>query len=211
MLLKQKTFIGTAEYLAMERESEIRNEYVNGQMFAMSGASREHNLISTNIVRVLANYFLDKPCSVFASDMKIGISDVDIYTYPDIAVVCGREEYQDDHQDILLNPIVIIEILSDSTEAYDRGDKFASYQRIISLTQYILVSQYFCGVEIFTRNPDATWMYSIFDRMEDIVPIKSIACEIQASEIYRKVHFSSYRRRPRLVTDNTPVLLANDA
>ncbi|MCP4106982.1 MAG: Uma2 family endonuclease, partial [Desulfobacteraceae bacterium] len=142
MLLQEKNGISLEEYLTAERESEIKNEYFGGEIFAMAGASREHNQISANIVRVLGNQMLEKPCSVFSSDMKVKIREIGKYTYPDAVVVCGNEEYDDEHSDTLLNPIVIIEILSDSTEAYDRGDKFSHYQLTDTFSEYILVSQY---------------------------------------------------------------------
>ena len=117
-----------------------------------------------------------------------------------MVVVCGKEEYEDDHSDTLLNPIAIIEILSDSTEAYDRGDKFCDYQRIDTFREYILVSQYLCKVEKFSRRKDGTWIYAKYEKPEDIVSIESAGCELPVAEIYRKVSFSEYHiRRSRLV------------
>ncbi|MBF0225787.1 MAG: Uma2 family endonuclease [Desulfobacterales bacterium] len=200
MLLQEKNKISPEEYLDLERVSAIKSEYFDGEVFAMAGASREHNQISANIVRVLGNHLLEKPCSVFSSDMKVKIWQIEKYTYPDIVVVCGNEEYDDENNDILLNPIVIIEILSDSTEAYDRGDKFSHYQLIDSFSEYILVSQYFCKIEKFSRQKDETWIYSKYNNMEDIVSIESVKCELPISEIYRKVNFSqSHLKRNRLI------------
>jgi len=199
MLPQKKYKISPEEYLAFERKSETRSEYFDGEIFAIAGASREHNQISANIVRVLGNQLLEKSCSVFSSDMKVKIIEIDKYTYPDIVVVCENEEYEDENDDILLNPLVIMEILSDSTEAYDRGDKFYHYQFIDSFTEYILVSQYFPKVEKFIRRKNGTWIYSRCQSMEDIVEIDLIKCEIPVSEIYRKVKFSEYHlRRNRL-------------
>ena len=198
MLAQEKNRITSEEYLASERESETKNEYVDGEIFAMAGASREHNKISTNIVRVLGNQLLEKPCSIFSSDMKVRA--IEVCTYPDILIVCGDEEYDDEHRDILLNPNVIIEILSDSTEAYDRGDKFSHYQLISAFSEYILISQYLCKVEKFSRQKDETWIYSKYDKLEDRIAIKSINCELPLSEIYRKVNFSErHMRRTRLM------------
>ncbi|OQY56297.1 MAG: hypothetical protein B6245_18550 [Desulfobacteraceae bacterium 4572_88] len=195
MLSQKKSRITPEEYLASERESEIKNEYVDGEIFAMAGASRDHNKISTNIVRALGNQLLEKPCSIFSSDMKVKIREIRKYTYPDIVIVCGNEEYDDENNDILLNPTVIIEILSDSTEAYDRGDKFSHYQLISTFSEYILASQYLCKAEKFSRQKDETWIYSKYDRLEDIITIESVNCELPLSEIYRKVNFSEHHMK----------------
>ena len=219
MLLQEKKILSSEEYLALEREATIKSEYFNGELFAMAGASRDHNQISSNIVRLLGNELLEKQCSVFSSDMKVRIQDTEDkekdrenffsvrideitkYTYPDVVVVCKDEQneeqneeqkyeqYEDENKDVLLNPIVIVEILSDSTEAYDRGDKFLHYQLIDSFSEYILISQYACKVEKFSRQTDDTWIYSKYVNMEDIVHIESIECELPVSEIYRKVNF----------------------
>jgi Uma2 family endonuclease len=115
----------TAEqYLSQERQSETKSEYFDGEIFAMAGASREHNQISANLIRVLGNELLEKPCSVYSSDIKVRIEKARKYTYPDLVVACQTECFEDEHRDVLLNPVVIVEILSDSTEAYDRGRKF---------------------------------------------------------------------------------------
>jgi Uma2 family endonuclease len=187
MPLKEQKKIGFQEYLAMERESETRNEYWNGEIFAMTGASREHNQISANIVRVLGNQMLEKPCVVYSSDMKVKIEGVGKYTYPDIVAVCGKAEFEDENGDVLLNPAVVVEILSESTEAYDRGDKFAHYQLVDSLAEYVLISQYACRVEKFTRRPDETWLYSKYGASNEVVELESVDCNLPLCEIYRKV------------------------
>ena len=203
MPLKEKHKISPEEYLASERESETRNEYFDGEIFAMAGASREHNQISANIVRVLGNQLLEKPCSVYSSDMKVKIKEIEKYTYPDMVVVCEEEAFEDENNDVLLNPIVIIEILSDSTEAYDRGEKFAHYQLLNSFKEYILVSQYLCRIEKFTRQDDETWIYSKYQSAEHVVKIEAVNCELPVSEIYRKVSFDEHRlKRDRLKIKN---------
>ncbi|MBF0201811.1 MAG: Uma2 family endonuclease [Desulfamplus sp.] len=195
MLVQEITEVTPEEYLALERESEIKSEYFAGEIFAMAGASREHNKISTNIVRVLGNQLLEKPCSIFASDMKVKIKEIKKYTYPDIVVVCGNEEYDDEHNDILINPILIIEILSDATEAYDRGDKFSHYQFISTFSEYILVSQYCRKVEKFLRQKDDTWIYVKYENPEDVINIISINCYLSLYDIYREVN-CSHRKIP---------------
>ncbi|SLM31969.1 conserved hypothetical protein [Desulfamplus magnetovallimortis] len=195
MLLQEKNNITPEEYLSLERDSEIKNEYFAGEMYAMAGASRSHNKISTNIVRVLGNQLIEKPCSIFSSEMKVKIEAIKKYTYPDIVVVCGNEEYDDENNDILLNPVVIIEILSDSTEAYDRGDKFSHYQFIDSFAEYILISQYFQKIEKFIRKKDNTWIYSKYEKTEDTITIHSINCQLSLSDVYKDVNLSEYHMR----------------
>lgn len=176
-------------YLCSERNADVKSEFLDGEIFAMAGASREHNLIAANIVRELGNQLLDRPCNAYSSDLKVRIERVNTYTYPDITVACDPEQFEDRHRDVLLNPLVIIEILSESTEAYDRGRKFAHYQFIPSLLEYILISQHLPRVERFIRQKDATWIYSRYDGMNDIVSIESVGCELAVSEIYRKISF----------------------
>ncbi|XCN72068.1 MAG: Uma2 family endonuclease [Candidatus Electrothrix aestuarii] len=187
MLTQAEQHISPEEYLAGEREAATRHEYFAGEIFAMAGASREHNQISANIVRLLGNQLLERPCSVFASDMKVKIKKKEKYTYPDIVVVCEKEEYEDEHQDVLLNPVVLIEILSDSTEAYDRGDKFSHYQEIPSFAEYILVSQYTFKMERFSRQPNNSWLYTIYQREQDLLSVQAIDCTLPLAEVYRKV------------------------
>ncbi len=194
-MLQEKNKISPDEYLASERESEIRNEYFDGEIFAMAGASREHNQISSNIVRVLGSQLLEKPCNIFSSDMKVRMEEIGKYSYPDIVIVCEKEEYEDENNDVLLNPIVIMEILSDSTEAYDRGDKFSHYQTLNSFVEYVLISQYHCGVEKFARQDNQTWIYSKYQTMEQVVGIETINCVLPLSEIYRKVNLDKHHRK----------------
>lgn len=175
------------QYLAKEREAEFKSEYINGEIFAMAGASREHNQISSNIVISLGSQLLDKPCSVYSSDMKVKIAKANKYTYPDIVATCDPQHFEDDHTDVLLNPSVIIEILSDSTEAYDRGLKFFHYQRLESLREYLLVSQKFCHVEKYERQANNLWAYSEFHDVDDAVNINTLNCTLPLKEIYRKV------------------------
>lgn len=178
----------TAEqYLFAERQSDTKSEYFDGEIFAMAGASREHNQISANLVRVLGNQLLDKPCSVYSSDMKVRIEKARKYTYPDLVIACQTERFEDEHRDVLLNPVVILEILSDSTEAYDRGRKFLHYQLLDSLAVYLLVSQDTPRIEMFTRREDGTWLYAKFHGLEAVVEIESIGCNLRLGDVYHKV------------------------
>lgn len=175
------------QYLFVERQSDTKSEYFDGEIFAMAGASREHNQISTNLVRVLGNQLLDKPCSVYSSDMKVRIEKARKYTYPDLVIACQTERFEDEHRDVLLNPVVILEILSDSTEAYDRGRKFLHYQLLDSLNDYLLVSQDVSLIERFTRREDGTWFYAEFHGLDAVVEIESIGCGLRLGDVYHKV------------------------
>lgn len=187
MLSQPNTKLTPAEYLANERVAEFKSEYLAGETFAMAGASRAHNRIATNLVRILDNQLIDGPCNVYASDMKVSVAQVDKYTYPDIVIACEKEAFEDEHTDVLLNPIVIMEILSESTEAYDRGKKFLHYQMIESLSEYLLISQDVRRVEKFVRQEDGTWIYSEAHELGDVITIDSAKCEMPMVEIYRKV------------------------
>lgn len=176
------------QYLSQERRSDIKSEYFNGEIFAMAGASREHNQISANLVRVLGNQLLDKPCSVYSSDMKVRIEKARKYTYPDIVIACQTERFEDEHRDVLLNPVVILEILSDSTEAYDRGRKFLHYQLLDSLVDYLLVSQDTPRIERFTRHENTAWLYAEFHGLDAVVDIASIDCSLRLDDVYHKVN-----------------------
>ncbi|CAK8712943.1 MAG: putative restriction endonuclease [Candidatus Electronema aureum] len=143
--------------------------------------SPEEYLAAERVSSVRHEYFDGE---VFASDMKVKIKSAEKYTHPDVVVVCRKEEYADDKKDVLLNPVIIVEILSDGTEAYDRGDKFSHYQLIPSLAEYILVCQYACKIERLTRQADSTWVYAAFHRMEDVLALASIQCELPLAEVY---------------------------
>ncbi len=176
------------QYLHRERLAETKSEYFDGEIFAMAGASREHNQIAANLVRVLGNQLLEKPCSVYSNDMKVKIEKAKKYTYPDVVVACQSECFEDEQRDVLLNPVVILEILSNSTEAYDRGKKFLHYQLLGSLVDYLLVSQDTPRIEIFSRCHDQTWLYAEFHGLDAVVNLESIGCQLRLGEIYHKVN-----------------------
>ena len=189
MLAQKELSVTPEEYLFQERLAESKSEYVNGEIFAMAGASREHNLISSNVVIGLGAQLFDTSCSIYSSDMKVKIESAKKYTYPDVLVTCDKERFEDDKKDVLLNPIVIIEVLSDSTEAYDRGLKFFHYQSLRSFVEYYLISQKFCHVEKFERQNNNLWIYSEYHDMNDQVEIKAINSKVFLKDIYRKVDF----------------------
>ena len=174
------------EYLAFERASEVRHEYADGEVFAMAGGTREHSLIAGNVVRELGNVLRTKPCEVHGSDLRIKIAASGRYVYPDASVVCGGTLFEDSGRDTLLNPIVIIEVLSDSTEAYDRGEKFELYRTIPSFQEYVIVSQKKVRVEHFQRRPDGRWVLAVLGA-DDRLELESIGCEVAMEELYLKV------------------------
>lgn len=175
------------EYLAMERGSEQRHEYFDGEIFLMSGASESHNLIAVNISREISIQFKGRPCRVYSADMRIRVATTGLYTYPDIVAVCGQPALEDQQLDTLLNPTLVIEILSPSTEAYDRGRTFEHYRNIDSLAEYLLVSQDNAHVEHFVRQPGGQWLFSEVTGLERSVDLPSVACRLQLAEIYDKV------------------------
>ena len=175
-----------AEYLALERAAETRSEYIYGHIYAMAGASREHSLIVGNLSRIVGQQLLEGDCEVHSSEVRVRVSQTGLYTYPDVAIACGPIEFEDDHVDTLLNPVVIIEVLSPSTEAYDRGEKFAHYRRLDSLKEYILVSQDRVRVERYVRQGER-WVLSELSIPDDVLEFAALDCRIKLSEIYRKV------------------------
>jgi Uma2 family endonuclease len=181
-------FITPEEYLRMERASEERHEYFRGEVFAMSGASREHNLISANTNRHIGAQLDERPCELYQSDMRVKVSPTGLYTYPDIVISCGTPEFEDRELDTLLNPTVIIEVLSGSTEKYDRGKKFKHYRNISTLKEYLLIAQDTIHVEQFA-NQSGQWIYTDANSLDDVLTLSSIECTLALSSIYKKVTF----------------------
>jgi Uma2 family endonuclease len=175
-----------AEYLAEERSSPGRHEFFDGEIFAMAGASFEHNKIVGNLVRELGNALRDRPCDVTPSDLRVHVPATGLYTYPDVSVLCGDPQFLDDARDTLLNPTVLVEVLSESTEAYDRGKKFRNYRSIATFREYVLVAQDVVSVERYTRGDDGVWSLHESGPGEQLV-LGSIGCEIAVDEIYLKV------------------------
>jgi len=181
--------ITAADYLDLERQAATKSEYLNGQIYAMSGASRKHNTIVFNLARRIGNQLDGKPCRGYVNDMRVKVSPTGLYTYPDVVVACGEPRFEDSHVDTLLDPTVIIEVLSDSTEAYDRGDKFAHYRALESLTDYLLVAQDKPRIEHYSRQPDGQWLYSVADGLDARMGIATIGCALHLAEVYDRVEF----------------------
>lgn len=187
MATHPKTYLTTEEYLAIERRDEYKSEYIDGEMVAMTGASRRHNLITASITGQLYPQLRGRPCEAYASDMRVRVPSTRAYLYPDVAVVCGEPRLEDDYLDTLLNPTVLVEVLSDSTERYDRGRKFGLYRTIDSLAEYVLVAQDECRVEQYVRQPDGRWLLTDHRSPEASVELTSIRCTLKLSEVYEKV------------------------
>ncbi|WP_437630250.1 Uma2 family endonuclease [Sorangium sp. So ce854] len=178
--------LSPGEYLELERASEVRHEYAGGELFAMSGGTFEHSAIAANIGRLLGNALGERGCMALNSDMRIKIPSADRYVYPDGSVVCGRPEFEDERRDTLLNPVLVLEVLSDSSEAYDRGDKFALYQTVASIREVVLASQKAPRVEVFARQADGSWVLRVHGP-GDRAALSSVGCDLVVDEVYRGV------------------------
>jgi Uma2 family endonuclease len=186
--LPTKKYISPEEYLAAEREALEKHEYLNGEVFAMAGAKMAHVAICGNLVRSLGNQLAKGDCQAFQSDLRTHIPKTGLYTYPDIIVVCGKVELvPDGHLDTLLNPTVIIEVLSPSTAEYDRGAKFDHYKTIDSLKEYVLVGQERKRVARHTRLDGDSWVLTDFIGDDSQIELVSIGCMLTMSEIYERV------------------------
>lgn len=173
------------EYLTLERQAETKSDYLDGEMFAMSGASREHNLISGNVFAALHTQLAEGTCEVYASDMRLRTPD-DLLTYPDVVVVCGEPRFGDSEFDTLLNPTLIVEVLSKSTESYDRLTKLAHYKRIPSLAEILLVTQDYPCMEHWVRQGDGRWLVEDVQDLEAVVELPSIRCTLSLKSAYRR-------------------------
>lgn len=178
------------EYLEKDSAADYKSEYLAGEMFAMSGGSLEHNTIISNIVVRLDSQLELRPCRQFMTDVRVNVGAA--FFYPDILVVCGDINLLDNRRDVILNPTVIMEVLSKSTEAYDRGEKFARYSELLTLTDFILISQDQIRVEHYTRQADKKWLLSIYTTLDDIITIDSIGCSLNVSSIYRNIDFQPF-------------------
>ena len=184
-----RAFLTPEEYLAKERKALIKSEYRDGQIYALPGASRKYNLIAVHVTGELYVQLKTRSCEVYTNDMRVKVSSAGLYTYPDVVVVCDKPRFEDSHFDTLLNPTVLIEVLSPSTAAYDRGNKFASYQKLDSLCEYVLISQNSVCVEHYLREGQ-DWNLTEFRSLTDVFRLISIGCELSLQAIYAKVQFS---------------------
>ena len=179
--------VSPAEYLRLERQADVKHEYRDGEIVEMPGGTREHNLIELNLARLLGNELLDREFEVYPSNMRVKVPGTGLYTYPDMSVVAGEPQFEDAEVDTLLNPVVLFEILSPSTESYDRGEKFTNYQTIDSLQEYVLISQDRMSVDRYTRKNDHEWTFRASNDPEASVELALLGCELMLGELYHKV------------------------
>jgi len=185
-----------AEYLEIERRAEFKSEFLDGEMFAMSGGTYSHSLIACNLIRAIGNQLKGSPCVILNSDMRVKVQASGLYTYPDVSVACGEKQVEDEHDDVLLNPTVVVEVLSDSREAYDRGKKFEMYRQIPSLREYLLVSQYKPLIEQFIRQTGEEWLLRAAAGLESKVSLPSVGVTIELAEVYNNIQFVPDSRPP---------------
>jgi Uma2 family endonuclease len=192
-------------YLDFERKSTARHALIDGELYLMAGASENHNLITANIIITLGMQLRGRPCKLYPSDMRVKIHDLGNYHYPDVSVVCGEAQIEDHHQDTLLNPTLLVEVLSPSTEAYDRGRKFAEYRTISSLQTVVFVAQDHAHIEVFVRQDLATWEFSEVKASvgRNAVDLASIGCQLSLAEVYDKLSFAT-QAPPENEADNPP-------
>ena len=188
MATQPKAHFTPEEYLAYERRSEFKSAYVGGEIVAMTGASRRHNRIVLNVAFSLHTQLKrNKRCEVYANDMRVRVPVEDMYTYPDVVVTCGEPRFEDDELDTLLNPLLIAEVLSTSTESYDRGAKFAAYRTLPSFTEYLVVAQDRIHVGHSVRQTDGAWLLSETDDPGASLILPSIGCTLVLADVYDRV------------------------
>jgi Uma2 family endonuclease len=190
MSIQRQSHLTPEEYLALERTAEYKSEYFAGEIFAMAGASERHVSIVANLMYILVGQLKGRPCKAYANDLRLKVSPTGLYTYPDVLVVCGAPRFADEQHDTLLNPVVLMEVLSESTEAYDRGKKFDHYRALPSVSDYLLVSQDQHKIEHFIRQSDNRWLFSAYMALDDVVEIPSIAGALPLRDVYDKVELA---------------------
>ena len=191
------TYVTPEEYLRRERLAESKSEYLNGEIFAMTGASRQHNRITINISSSLNLQLKGRPCETYAVDMRVKVRASGLYTYPDVAVVCGDPQFEDEYVDTLLNPTLLVEVLSQSTERYDRIAKTSYYRTIDSLAEHLLVAQDEIRLEQYVKRPNRQWLLSEYRELDEVVELTAIGCELRLSDVYDRITFEPKRRVSR--------------
>jgi Uma2 family endonuclease len=187
---QHKTFVTPEEYFERERAAEFKSEYLDGEVFAMAGGSPTHSALIFNINAILGPQLRGGPCRGFSSDTKVGSDAAGLYSYPDLSVACGEPQFIGGRQDVLANPVLIVEVLSPSTELFDRGRKFARYQQIESLTDYVLVAQDEPRIEHFARQPDGRWLLTTATGLEGALALPALGITLSLSEVYDRIDFA---------------------
>lgn len=191
MATNPKHFLTPQEYLEIERKATEKSEYLAGEMFLMSGASREHNLITFNLVGSLQRQLRGKNCEGYAGDMRVYVPATGLYAYPDLVVACGEPQFLDEHFDTLLNPTVIIEVLSPSTADYDRGGKFKHYRSIETLAEYLMFAQDEMRAEHHAKQANGSWLLTDYVSPQSAISLRSIDCALSFADVYEKVKLSA--------------------
>jgi Uma2 family endonuclease len=181
--------LSAEQYLELDRSAEFRSEYFDGQMFLMSGGTRNHSRVVGNALAALHRQLGDSACEVAGSDLRLASSKHPSYTYPDIVVTCGPDKFLDNRRDTITDATLVIEVLSPSTRNYDRGEKFLFYRSLPSFSEYLLLSQDSIRAEHHVRQPDGAWLFREFTSASDVVELKSIGCSLQLESLYRRVEF----------------------
>ncbi len=189
MAAAPREYLSPEEYLALERRAETKHEYVDGVLLAMVGGTPTHSQIAMNAGVALAIQLRGRPCIVYNSDLKVGIAKLRAYAYPDVTVVCETPQIADGERDVLLNPLLIVEVLSPSTEQYDRTGKFLRYQRIPGFAEYLLIAQDRPLVELCSRQEDGMWEWVAVEGLEATITIPSLDCTLALADIYNNVQF----------------------
>jgi Uma2 family endonuclease len=195
MAAEPRQWLSPEEYLQYERLAETKSEYIDGVLVAMSGATPNHVPITTNTASMLHQQLRSRPCRVFTADLRVRVAEGGLCAYPDVVVVCGEPQYETEELDVLLNPTVIIEVLSETTEGYDRGLKFERYRRRASLQEYVLVAQDRVSVERYAREGDH-WILTEAHGLDDVVELPSIGCTLTLRDVYDKVEGLNAEGRP---------------
>jgi Uma2 family endonuclease len=177
------------EYLILERGSPEKSEYLHGEIYAMAGGSPEHSAIVVNLTSEVRGQLRGKPCQAFSNDLKVRTSAEGLYAYPDLSIVCGEPQYHDEHRDVLTNPTVVFEVLSPSTEDYDRNRKFLAYQTCGTLTDYVLIAQDEPRADYYARQGEDKWLLSTVKGLDGMLSIVSVDCVIRLAELYERVEF----------------------
>jgi Uma2 family endonuclease len=172
------------DYLLQERKAEVKSEFVDGSVFAMAGGTRRHSRLAVRLASALERRLAGKTCQVFNGDMRLKVEATELYAYPDVQVACGELRFEDEQEDTLLNPRIIVEVLSEATAGWDRGDKFWHYRHLDSLAEYVLVSQEAWRVEHFLRQPDGTWLLQTVEGEGGVLSLPAIKCKIPLTEIF---------------------------
>jgi len=186
----KKEYFTIEDYLTTEEEAGYKSEYYNGEIVAMSGGSRNHSVICFNLNRRIGEAIDDKDCTGFDSNMKLRIAETDSFFYPDVMVVCGDIQFYEERKDIIINPVLIIEVLSPSTGSFDRGEKFEYYRSISSVKEYLLISQDKPMVEAYYKQDEKKWLYSVVKGVEESIDLQSIDCKLFLKDIYHKTEMS---------------------